>query len=133
MREHFETVVLDSQGMSTWLAQDRKMLAMMQAFHGMGTDVVINANTIVEISHRRMNVPRLNWALSRIKVDAVTADLAKEAATLLKEVGLHGHKYAIDATVAQTALRQPGPVALITSDLDDMSRLCGDRIRVISV
>lgn len=51
----------------------------------------------------------------------------------LKAAGLHGHKYAIDATVAETALRQPGPVAVLTSDVDDMSRLCGDRVRLIGI
>lgn len=58
---------------------------------------------------------------------------AKAAAQLLKAAGLHGHKYAIDATVAEMALRQPGPVAMLTSDVDDMARLCGDRIRLIGV
>ncbi len=36
---------------------------------------------------------------------------------------LRGHTYAIDATVAEMALRQPGPVAILTSDVDDMARL----------
>ena len=38
-----------------------------------------------------------------------------------------------DATVAEAALRQPGPVAMLTSDIDDMARLCGDRVRLIGV
>ncbi len=56
---------------------------------------------------------------------------AKAAAKLLMDAGLHGHKYAIDATVAVTALSQPGPVAVLTSDVDDMTKLCGRRINVI--
>jgi 6-pyruvoyl-tetrahydropterin synthase len=52
---------------------------------------------------------------------------------LLKQTGLHGHKYAIDATVAETALRQSGPVAMLTSDVDDMAKLCGTRVRLISI
>lgn len=58
---------------------------------------------------------------------------AKAAVELLKVAGLHGHKYAIDATVAEVALRQPGPVAVLTSDVDDMARLCGDRVRLIGI
>jgi hypothetical protein len=130
---HFETVVLDSQGLSAWVAQDRKILAMLQVFHEMGADLVISANTIVEAGHVRVNMPRLNWTLSRVKVEPVTENAAKAAAALLKDVGLHGHKYAIDATVAEVALRQPGPVALVTSDIDDMSRMCGDRVRLIGI
>ncbi|MEU1787752.1 PIN domain-containing protein [Streptomyces sparsogenes] len=133
MNTHLETVVLDSQGLSAWVVQDRKVLAMFQVFHEMGADLVVSANTIVEASHSRVNLPRLNWALSRVKVEPVTEQAAKAAAELLKSAGLHGHKYAIDATVAEAALRQPRPVAVLTSDTDDMARLCGDRVRLIAL
>lgn len=69
MSERIETVVLDSEELSAWIAQDRRLLAMLQVFHGMGADLVIGANTIVEASHSRTDIPRLNWALSRIKVE----------------------------------------------------------------
>lgn len=131
MSERIETVVLDSEGLSAWITQDRKLLAMLQVFHDMGADLVIGANTIVEVTHSRTNMPRLNWTLSRIKVEPVTEQAAKTAAELLKAAGLHGHKYAIDATVAEVALRQPKPVALLTSDRDDMTKLCGNQVRVI--
>ena len=133
MNEHVETVVLDSEGLSAWIAQDRKILAMFQVFHAMGADFVIGANTIVEVSHARVNMPRLRWVLSRVKVEPVTEDVAKVSAELLKAAGLHGHKYAIDATVAEAALRQPGPVLMLTSDVDDMAQLCGDRVRLIGI
>ncbi|MFE2634850.1 DNA-binding protein [Streptomyces scopuliridis] len=131
MSERIETVVLDSEGLSAWIAQDRKFLAMLKVFHEMGADLVIGANTIVEVSHSRTNIPRMNWALSRIKVEPVTEQAAKTAAGLLKEAGPQGHKYAIDATVAEVALRQPKPVALLTSDSDDMTKLCDGHVRVI--
>ncbi|MBB0244264.1 DNA-binding protein [Streptomyces alkaliphilus] len=131
--KHVETVVLDSQGLSAWVTQDRKTLALFQVFHDMGADLVICANTIVEVSHSRVDLPRLRWALSRLKIEPVTDQAARAAAELLKAAGLHGHKYAIDATVAEAALRQPGPVAMLTSDIDDMRTLCGDRIRLIGI
>ncbi|WP_149552981.1 DNA-binding protein [Streptomyces marokkonensis] len=114
-------------------AQDRGILAMFQVFHGMGADVVVGASTIVEVSHARMRTARLRWALSRVRAEPVTEQAAKASAEPLKAAGLHGHEYAIDATVAGTALRRPGPVAVLTSDVDDMSRLCGDRVRLIGV
>jgi hypothetical protein len=69
--------------------------------------------------------------LSRVKVEPVTKGAARASAELLEVAGLHGHRHAIDATVAEAALRQPGPVAMLTSDVDDMARLCGDRVRLI--
>ncbi|MFD8364447.1 PIN domain-containing protein [Streptomyces hygroscopicus] len=133
MSTRLETVVLDSQGLSAWVAQDRKVLAMFQVFHELGADLVVSANTIVEVSHSRVNLPRLNWTLSRVKVEPITEQAAKAAAELLKSAGLHGHKHAIDATVAEAALRQPAPVAVLTSDTDDMAKLCNDRVRLIGL
>ncbi|MFJ4704144.1 PIN domain-containing protein [Streptomyces anulatus] len=132
MSERIETVVLDTEGLSAWITEDRTILAMLQVFHDMGADLVIGANTIVEVAHSRTNMPRLNWALSRLKVEPVTEHAAKAAAELLKGAGLHGRKYAIDATVAEVALRQPRPVALLTSDSDDMAKLCGNQVRIIT-
>lgn len=66
-------------------------------------------------------------------MEPVTEEPAKAAARLLKDAGLHGHKCAVAATVAEMALRRPGPVVMTTSDLDGMARLCGDRIRLLSV
>ncbi|MFD9597536.1 DNA-binding protein [Kitasatospora sp. NPDC059973] len=133
MTERFETVVLDSQGLSAWITQDRGVLAMIQVFHAMGADFVVGANTIVEVAHARVNEARLNWTLSRVRVEAVTDQAARASVKLLRNAGLHGHKYAIDATVAEMALRQPGPVAVLTSDVDDLAKLCGDRVRLIAV
>lgn len=133
MSPPIESVVLDCEGLSAWVAQERKVLGLLKVFHEMGADLIISANTIVEVSHSRVNMPRLQWALSRVKVEPVTEQTAKESARLLKAAGLHGHKYAIDATVAEAALRQPGPAVLLTSDIDDMARLCGKRIGLISL
>ncbi|MFE9363434.1 DNA-binding protein [Streptomyces sp. NPDC006978] len=128
MSERVETVVLDSEGLSAWIAQDRNLLAMLQIFHDMGADLVIGANTIVEVTHSRTNMSRLNWALYRVKVEPVTEQGAKAAAELLKGAGLHGHRYAM---VAEVAVRQPKPVALLTFDSDDMTKICGNHVRVI--
>ncbi|GAA2134010.1 hypothetical protein GCM10009760_10810 [Kitasatospora kazusensis] len=73
------------------------------------------------------------WTLSRVKVESVTEQAAKASAELLKQAGLHGHTYAVDATVAEMTLRQPVPVAMLTSDVDGMARLCGNRVRLIAV
>lgn len=115
MSGRFETVVLDPEGLGAWIAQDRKLLAMLQVFHDMGADLVTGANTLVEASHSRTNMPRLNRALSRVKVEPVTEQAAEAATQLLRSAGLHGHTYAIDATVAEATPRRPKPVALLIS------------------
>ncbi|MGW2930738.1 PIN domain-containing protein [Streptomyces sp. NPDC001156] len=115
------------------MAQDRKTVALFKALTLTEANLVVSANTIIEVTHEGTSMPRLNRALSRIKVEPVTETAAKAAAELLKEAGLHGHKYAIDATVAEAALRQPGPVAVLTSDADDMRKVCGSRVRIVAL
>lgn len=127
------TLVLDSEGLSAWLEYDRKALTVVDSAWRLETRVAMSANTIIEVTHAGSNMARLNWVLSRIRVEPVTEQSAKAAARLLKDAGLHGHKYAIDATVAEMALRQPGPVAILTSDVDDMGKLCGNKVRLLPV
>jgi predicted nucleic acid-binding protein len=129
----FTSVVLDCEALSAWIAQDRKMMAKLAVLRESDVDLVVCANTIIEASHERTHQARLSWVLSQTRVEPVTEQSARAASALLKEAGLHGHKYAIDATVAEIALRQPGPAAILTSDVDDLTRLCGSRVAVVAV
>ncbi|NYI08236.1 putative nucleic acid-binding protein [Allostreptomyces psammosilenae] len=91
--------------------------------------IVASTLTVVEVRHARVREAQLNWYLSAIKLVPVSAEIAGQASTLLLNAGLHGHRYAIDAVVAATALDQPGAVMLVTSDVDDMTKLCADHQR----
>ncbi|MFD7030937.1 PIN domain-containing protein [Streptomyces sp. NPDC059917] len=133
MKQVVVSAVLDSEGLSALITEKPKDVPLFRRLQSMKTDLVVCANTIVEVSHARTNQAKLNWVLSTLKVEPVTEASAKAAALLLKATGLHGHKYAIDATVAEVALRQPGPVILLTSDADDMAKLCGDRVRIVAL
>ncbi|MET3984329.1 DNA-binding protein [Streptomyces sp. PvR034] len=133
MKQTIVTAVLDSEGLSALITENRKEVPLFRRLQAMKTDLVVCANTIVEVGHARLNQAKLNWVLSTLKVEPVTEASAKAATLLLKATGLHGDKYAIDATVAEMALRQPGPVILLTSDVDDMTKLCGDRVRIIGL
>jgi hypothetical protein len=61
--------------------------------------------------------------LSRVTVVPVAPAIARRAGELLGATGLSGHRCAIDAVVAVTALGMERPVMLLTSDTDDLSRL----------
>ena len=129
----FESLVLDSQGLSSWTARNRKVMPLMEQAERDGAEIAISAATIIDVSHGGVDIARLNWLLSRIRVEAVTKESARRSAELLKAAGLHGHKYAIDAMVAELALRLPGPVAVLTSDVDDMVKISGQRVRIIGL
>jgi predicted nucleic acid-binding protein len=130
---HEGTLVLDSAGLSKLLADDEQVVAMTVEARSRGMEAVISALTIIEAVHARTHKARLNWVLSGLRVVPVGEEEARAASKLLMDAGLHGHKYAIDAAVAEAALRQHRPVVLLTSDIDDMVKLCGDRVRLVAV
>ncbi len=130
---HDGTLVLDCEGLSKFVGDDERTVALVAEARRRGMEVVASALTIIEATHRRTDRARLAWVLSGVRIVHVGEEEAKAASALLLTAGLHGHKYAIDAVVAEAALRQHRPVVLLTSDVDDMSKLCGDQVRLVSV
>jgi predicted nucleic acid-binding protein len=127
------TLVLDCEGFSKLLADDEDVAALVKKSRERSMDVVVSALTVIEAVHERTDRRRVDWLLSTLRIEPVGEVEARAASTLLREAKLHGHKYAIDAVVAEMALRQQRPVVMLTSDLDDMSRLCGERVRLVGV
>lgn len=126
------SMVLDSQALSLLLRNDRQMVTRIEAARRIGVSVLVSALTVVEAVHGKTDTARLHWVLSRLQVQDVTRADSLTAVQLLHDAGcLHGHKYAIDALVAAMALRSPAPV--LTSDRDDWSKLCGDRMQIKDV
>jgi predicted nucleic acid-binding protein len=88
---------------------------------------------LVEVIHPRISRPAFDWAISRLPVEPVTAEIARQAGVLLEQAGRHGDQYVIDAMLAATALSAPGPTTVLTSDPDDIAMLCGHRVTVVKV
>lgn len=127
------TLVLDSEGLSKYVARDRETVAWLAAAFARDVRVITSTAILVEVVHPKINMPALTWALSRVVVEPVTEEIAHAATALLREAGLHGHKYAIDAMLAATALAAPGPVTVLTSDPEDLTALCGARLAAVKV
>lgn len=134
------TFVFDCEALSQLLAQDVKASQRVDFARNIGASVVVCAMTIPEAQNAKVRRERPGFVLSRLTVEPVTEEIARSAADLLEDCGLHGHKYAIDAVVAAVAKKSPRPVVLYTSDRDDMERLCAepdrpreDRIRIVQV
>ncbi|MEV0125844.1 DNA-binding protein [Streptomyces sp. NPDC050703] len=127
------TLVLDSEGLAKAVLRDRAVTAWLALARADDMRVITSAATLVEVVHPRVNRPALEWTLSRLVVEPVTDAVARRAAALLADAGLHGHRYAIDAMLSATALAAPGPVTVLTSDPEDVTALCGARATVIKV
>ncbi|MFD5427431.1 type II toxin-antitoxin system VapC family toxin [Streptomyces sp. NPDC127084] len=128
------TLVLDSEGLTKAVLRERTVTGWLALARADDLRVITSAATLVEVVHPRINRPALEWTLSRLVVEPVTESIARHAAVLLADTGLHGHKYAIDAMLSATALAAPGPVTVLTSDPEDLTTLCGaGRVTVIEV
>jgi predicted nucleic acid-binding protein len=124
-------LVLDSEGLSKTVLRDRAVMARLAQASIDGLRVVISAATLVEARNPRMAQARFDWAVSRLVVQPVTEDIARAASRLLAASGLHGHRHAIDAIVAATALAAASPRILLTSGPEDLAILCGTSVRIV--
>ncbi|MGC4944867.1 PIN domain-containing protein [Streptomyces sp. DT224] len=127
------TLVLDSEGLAKAVLRDRAAIGWLALARADDLRAITSAATLVEVIHPRINRPALEWTLSRLVIEPITEPIARHAATLLADAGLHGHKYATDAMLAATALTAPGPVTILTSDPEDLMTLCGGRATVIKI
>src|SRR6266705_3128787 len=117
------TLLLDTEGLSKLAAGDARTRGYLESARSRRARVVVSAITLTEALRGGPRDAAVHRVLSRITVVPVTAEIARRAGELLGATGLSGHRCAIDAVVAATALRLERPSALPTSDPDDMSRL----------
>ena len=117
------TVVLDSEGLSKLAAGDDRVRGYLDSARTRRARVAVSAITLTETLRGGPRDATVHRVLSRIIVVPVTAQIARRAGELLGATGLSGHRCAIDAVVAATALGLERPIVLLTSDPDDMDRL----------
>lgn len=117
------TLVLDSEGLSKLAAGNVRARAYLETALARRARVVVSAITLTEVLRGGPGDAPVHRVLSRITVLPVSPEIGRHAGELLGTAGLSGHRCAIDAVVAATALERERPVVLLTSDLDDLGRL----------
>jgi predicted nucleic acid-binding protein len=124
------TLVLDCEGLSKLVQRAPELTEWLAAAEAEDNRVVTSSVTLVEARAPRTSQARFDYAVSRVNIIAPTEAIARHASKLLASASLHGHKYAIDAIVAATALTSPSPATILTSDPEDLRALCGPDVRV---
>lgn len=117
------TLVLDSEGLSKLAAGDARARAHLETAIARRARVVASAMILTEVLRGGPRDAAVHRVLSRITVVPVSPCLGRHGGELLGATGLRGHRCAVDAIVAATALGRERPVVLLTSDPDDLSRL----------
>lgn len=110
------TLVLDSEGLAKLAAGDVRARAYLASALARRAQVATSAITLTEVLRGGIRDVTVHRVLSRITVLPVTAQIARRAGELLGATGLSGHRCAIDAIVAATALPLDRPIVLLTSD-----------------
>jgi len=133
-------LVLDSEGLSKLAAGNAHARAHLEIALARRARIVVSAITLTEVLRGGPRDAPVHRVLSRIILVPVSPEIARRGGELLGATGLSGHRCAIDAVVAATALDAERPVVLLTSDPDDLSRLVDEperskaqRIAVIHV
>ena len=117
------TLVLDAEGLSKLAAGDARTRGYLDSARNRGARVAVSAITLTEALRGGPRDTAVHRVLSRITVITVTEAIARRAGELLGATGLSGHRCAIDAVVAASALDVERPVVLLTSDPDDLNKL----------
>ncbi|MEU8627672.1 PIN domain-containing protein [Streptomyces sp. NPDC048669] len=125
-------LILDSEGLAQAVLRGREVQEWLEAARDADLPVITSAVVLVEVIHPRINRAALDWTLSRLRVEPVSQSIAHSAAALLRNAGLHGHKYAIDAMLCATALAHPGRVTVLTSDVEDIRLLTAGHHRLVA-
>jgi hypothetical protein len=126
-------VLLDSQGLSRLVDSDHHVAGIVRTAQSQDALVAVSNLTLLEAWNPRARFDRFRWRVSQLEILPVTETITWRALDLLRNANLHGHKYAIDSVVAATALGYSGPRIIVTSDADDMIKLCGERVTVVAV
>jgi predicted nucleic acid-binding protein len=116
-------LLLDSEGLSKLADGDERVRAFLETARVRGARVSVSAITLTEVLRGGQRDAAVHRVLSRIAVLPVTSDVGRRAGELLGLTGMSGHRCAIDAVVAATALALSRPVVILTSDSDDLNRL----------
>jgi predicted nucleic acid-binding protein len=117
------TLVLDSEGLAKLAAGDARTRGYLDTARARRARVAVSAITLTETLRGGPRDAIIYRLLSRITVVPVSPQIARRGGELLGATGLPGHRCAVDAIVAATALQQERPVVLLTSDPDDLNRL----------
>ena len=124
----FASLLLDA-GAVLAIARDRpEVQRWLQQARKIGVDPRVSYVTIAEVFRDAPAGRRVQWVLSRLAPEHLTLRDCHDAGRLMCATGTDGKT--LDALVAVTALRLPKPVAVLSSDPDDLERLLEGQRRV---
>jgi predicted nucleic acid-binding protein len=115
------TLVLDADGVTKAAVNDLRVQAFLRSARGRDARVVVSAITLAEVLRGARRDAAVDRVLNRVTHVPVSSELARTAGRLLGSTDVRDAT--VDAVVAATALAEPLPVILLTSDPAALGRL----------
>lgn len=117
----FASLLLDAGAVLAYAKDQPEVRAWLFRAERAGVEARISWVTIAEVHRDAPRGSRQRWVLSRLSAEELTLRDCYDAGALMGRTGAGGKT--VDALVAATALRLPGPVAVLTGDVADLQRL----------
>lgn len=118
----FGSLLLDAHGVTAMARRDRTAQAFLERARSFDAPVVVSWVTLAEVLQGSPRNSAARWALSKVRLEPLEELDFREAGALMARTGMGGHT--VDALVVVTAKRLPEPCVVLTSDTDDLRRLC---------
>jgi predicted nucleic acid-binding protein len=116
------TLILDAEGVTKAAANNQRVLAHLAVALRRQARVIVSTVTLAEVLRGSPCDAPVRRVLNRVSREPVTENLGRAAGALLGATRLP-RTATVDAVVAATALDQPGPVLILTSDPGDLTTL----------
>lgn len=116
------TVVLDASALTLAVHPRSRVRGYLEALVIDGADLVTSSVTLAEVLRGHPRDVWVHRALRSVQVHDVDQELGSAAGIRIGRSAARG-SVTIDAIIAELASRMPKPVAVMTSDLDDLRAL----------
>ena len=124
-------VLLDSEGLNKFIDNDPRVVGLIRVAQSKDTLVAVSNLTLIETWHSKVRMDGFRWHVSRLEVSSHRGN----------HVAGHRSAMRISTVTMRHRLRGGSDSArprrtnevFVTSDVDDINKHCGDRLRAVGV
>ena len=126
------SVVLDASALTVASDSRSEVRRVLRRWQDDGADVVTTAATLTEVLRGHPRDATIHRLLASLNIRIVDAQLGQAAGERIGRTNSRGN-VTLDALVAEVASSLPRPVALLTSDVDDLQGLVDPHVMVLDI
>ena len=126
------SVVLDATALTAASQAHSDIRGVLRRWQDDGANLVTTAATLTEVLRGHPRDAAIHRLLASLNVRVIDAPLGQAAGERIGRTKSRG-KVTIDALVAEVASSLPRPVALLTSDVDDLQALVDPDVMVLDI